>query len=61
MQWLVQTLPQRERDAFLLTDIYGFTGREAADVLGATPAAAKMAASRARKRGAPRSMRETPN
>lgn len=43
-------LPEREFEALMLTAVYGFTSGEAAALLETSPAAIKMATSRARKR-----------
>ncbi|MEM9937214.1 MAG: RNA polymerase sigma factor [Pseudomonadota bacterium] len=43
-------LPEREFEALMLTAVYGFTSGEAASLLNTSPAAIKMATSRARKR-----------
>ncbi len=43
-------LPQREFQALMLTVVHGYTGSEAAQLLETTPAAIKMATSRARKK-----------
>lgn len=43
-------LPTREFEALMLTSVYGYTGVEAAQLLNTTPAAIKMASSRARKK-----------
>lgn len=48
VQVLRDSLRGAELRAFVLLDLYGFTAREAAIALGKTPAAVKMAASRAR-------------
>lgn len=42
-------LPAREFEALMLTAVYGFTSGEAASLLNTSPAAVKMATSRARK------------
>lgn len=47
---LLRTLPPRELAALLLRDLYGFSGAEAAAILGASEAAVKMAVVRGRRR-----------
>ncbi len=43
-------LPRREYEALILTALHGYSGIEAAELLGTTPGAVKMATSRARKK-----------
>ncbi|MEM9195030.1 MAG: RNA polymerase sigma factor [Myxococcota bacterium] len=50
LSFLSATLTPRERDVYLLREVFRFTGKEAARLLGVTEAAVKMAASRARRR-----------
>ncbi|MEM9532411.1 MAG: RNA polymerase sigma factor [Pseudomonadota bacterium] len=50
LELLDGALPPREREVFLLREVWGYTGPEIAAPLGTSPAAAKMAASRARRR-----------
>ena len=50
LDFLARTLTPREFEVFVLRDVHGYTGRETARLLGATEAAVKMAASRARQR-----------
>jgi RNA polymerase sigma-70 factor, ECF subfamily len=50
LDFLSRTLPPREFEVFLLREVHGYTGRETAQLLGATEAAVKMAVSRARQR-----------
>lgn len=50
LELLDAALPPREREVFVLRELWGYTGPEIAATLGTSPAAAKMAASRARLR-----------
>lgn len=47
---LVVSLPERERQVFVLQSIYGYTGTEIGEMLGISHAAAKMAGHRARRK-----------
>jgi RNA polymerase sigma-70 factor (ECF subfamily) len=54
---VLESLSPAERTAFVLQDVFGMSGPEAAQVVGRTPAAVRQLASRARKRvqeGTPR-------
>lgn len=46
----LESLPAKQRAAFILRESYGHSCDEIADILGLTPAAAKMTLSRARQR-----------
>ena len=50
LELIAEELPPREFEALLLTIVYGYTSSEAAKMLQTTPAAVKMASSRARKK-----------
>ncbi|MEM6555449.1 MAG: RNA polymerase sigma factor [Pseudomonadota bacterium] len=50
LELIAAELPPREFEALILTTVYGYTGLEAAQLLKTTPAAVKMASSRARKK-----------
>ena len=50
LDFLARILPPREFEVFILRDVHGYTGPETARLLGATEAAVKMAAVRARQR-----------
>ena len=50
LNFLARTLSPREFEVFILREVHGYTGPETARLLGATEAAVKMAACRARQR-----------